>query len=293
MRRILSALALLCLAGPTSGRGEVPLSHDELARLERAAGDLRIELAQATQPAQLGGIVTRLQQLEEDLRRLRGRLDEIEFRQRRTDARLDELQAGAGPPLAGTRPAVPPTAGPPTPAGPPVAGLPGRPVGQPPGTLGTLPPGTPPTSPAVPPAAPAVETAAIDRNAPPKERYEAGLQLLQQGRWAAAEQTFDALIKDHPRDALAANAAYWLGETFYIRKDYTNAAAVFARNYRQYGPEATKGPDNLLKLGMSLSALGDRERACQTFAELDRRHANAAAPIKQTLVRERAAAGCG
>ena len=68
---------------------------------------------------------------------------------------------------------------------------------------------------------------------------------------------------------------------------------MFARNYRTYGQDAPRAPDNLLKLGMALAAMGDRDKACQTFAELGKRHPNASAPIRQALSREKTAAGCG
>ena len=81
----------------------------------------------------------------------------------------------------------------------------------------------------------------------------------------------------------APTASYWLGETYLFRKDYPTAASVFARNYRTYGQEAPRAPDNLLKLGMALAAMGDRDRACQTFDELAKRHPNASAPIRQAV----------
>lgn len=126
----------------------------------------------------------------------------------------------------------------------------------------------------------------------PPASYEAGLELLQANRWAEAEQAFTAFVQQNPNDPRAATASYWLGETYLLRKDYANAAAVFARNYRTYGPDAPRAPDNLLKLGVALAGMGQREKACQSFAELAKRHPNAPAPIRQALSRERTSAGC-
>ena len=122
--------------------------------------------------------------------------------------------------------------------------------------------------------------------------YKGALDLLQAGNWADAEQSFTSFVKDYPDDARAPTASYWLGETYFFRKDYPTAASVFARNYRTYGQDAPRAPDNLLKLGMSLAAMGDRDKACQTFGELAKRHPNAPAPIQQALSREKTAAGC-
>ena len=97
------------------------------------------------------------------------------------------------------------------------------------------------------------------------------------------------LNADH---ALAPNAAYWLAETHYVRKDYAAAAAAFARNYRLYGKDDAKAPDNLLKLGMSLQGLQETEKACRTYAELAQEFPNAPAHIQQALARERERAAC-
>lgn len=122
--------------------------------------------------------------------------------------------------------------------------------------------------------------------------YEAGLELLQARQWSQAEQAFTSFVQNNPDDPRAPTASYWIGETHFFRRDYPTAAAVFARNYRTYGENAPRAPDNLLKLGMSLAALGDKTRACLTFAELAKRHPNAPAAVRQQLSRERAAADC-
>lgn len=124
------------------------------------------------------------------------------------------------------------------------------------------------------------------------QRYRAALDLLEAGEFVLAEQALSRFLDDFPDDSRAPTAAFWLGETHFFRQDFATAAMIYARNYRKYGPDAPRAAETLLKLGMSLAALGDRERACQTFAELDRRHPNAPAPVRQMLVRERTAAGC-
>ena len=75
-------------------------------------------------------------------------------------------------------------------------------------------------------------------------------------------------------------------------RSYAAAAAAFARNYRVYGKDDTKAPDNLLKLGMSLQGLQESEKACRTFAELAKEFPNAPAHIQQAVSRERERADC-
>jgi tol-pal system protein YbgF len=129
-------------------------------------------------------------------------------------------------------------------------------------------------------------------NLPAQEQYDAAMQLLRAGDYAGAEGGLQLFLELNPDNALAPNAAYWLAETHYVRKDYSAAAAAFARNYRIYGKDDTKAPDNLLKLGMSLQGLQETEKACRTFAELAKEFPNVPAHIQQALSRERERAAC-
>ncbi|MEE9480207.1 MAG: tetratricopeptide repeat protein, partial [Kiloniellales bacterium] len=87
------------------------------------------------------------------------------------------------------------------------------------------------------------------------------------------------------------NAKYWLGETHYVRGQYHDAAITFAEGYQQY-PTSKKAPDNLLKLGKSLAALGETTDACGTYSELTRRFPNASATILQQADQERRRLAC-
>ena len=256
--------------------GAAPAAADELRALRtdvaQVADQLRgLQPAPAgVDPSRLAALEVRLTRLEEQLRSLTGRIEEAEHGQGQLAARFDRLLADLDARLR----AEPPPAASGTPA---ADGGPGQ-------TTAALPgPTQQPTLPA--PGEPAAEPAR-------EGTYETGLDLLQAGRWAAAEAAFTQFIRANPNDPRAAMASYWLAETYYFRKDYPTAAAVFARNYRTYGAQAPRAPDNLLKLGMSLAALGDRERACQTFTELEQRHPDAPAPIREALGRERANDRC-
>ncbi len=99
------------------------------------------------------------------------------------------------------------------------------------------------------------------------------------------------MTEDHPEDPLAGNAKYWLGETFYVRGDFRNAAVTFAEGFQRY-PDSTKAPDNLLKLGMSLAQLEKKDDACGAFGELLKRYPDATASILQRATRERERLGC-
>ncbi len=81
---------------------------------------------------------------------------------------------------------------------------------------------------------------------------------LQDGDNAGAEQGFETFLQSNPKHVLAGNAQYWLGESYYARKDYQNAMTAFAEGYKNY-KTSPKGPDNLLKLGLTLAVMRPQE----------------------------------
>ncbi len=127
--------------------------------------------------------------------------------------------------------------------------------------------------------------------ATPEEQYKYAFGLLSQANYGEAELALRGFVDQNPNDTLAGNAKYWLGETFYVRQDYQQAAITFAEAYQEY-PNSGKAPDNLLKLGMSLSALGSKNDACGTFAELLKRYPQAAATVLQRAKQERQRLSC-
>ena len=130
----------------------------------------------------------------------------------------------------------------------------------------------------------------------PEAQYEFAYALLLQAQrgqadFAPAEEGMRAFITANPSHRLAGNAQYWVGETHYVRKDWASAALAFGDGLKKY-PNAEKGPDNMLKLGMSLAQLNKKQDACGAFAEVDRRYPSAAQAVKQTAARERQRNGC-
>tara|TARA_B100000674_G_scaffold457802_1_gene433502 strand:- start:2025 stop:3014 length:990 start_codon:yes stop_codon:yes gene_type:complete len=101
----------------------------------------------------------------------------------------------------------------------------------------------------------------------PKEIYQRAYNMLSTGEYEAAEVAFTKFIKEYPDNKLSSNAYYWLGETFYVRKNYQLAAYNFAAGYKKF-PEGSKAADQLLKLGISLFSLEKLTEACATFKKL-------------------------
>ena len=144
------------------------------------------------------------------------------------------------------------------------------------------------------PASPTVASTAAGSALPAgtvKERYTHALNLLRQTNYDQAEIALKEFVTAHGKSPLAGNARYWLGETYYVRADYEQAAQAFFAGY-QAKPEGAKAPDMLLKLGMSLSQLKKQTEACATFSKLTSDFPGATARIKSAVARERKRAGC-
>ena len=119
----------------------------------------------------------------------------------------------------------------------------------------------------------------------PRERYQFAFGLMSQARYGDAEAALKEFIERHGEDALAGNAWYWLGETYYVRKSFMEAAQTFFQAYKK-APEGAKAPDSLLKLGMSMASLEKTEEACTTFGKLRKEFASLKPSIERTLNRE-------
>ncbi|HEX2528095.1 MAG TPA: tetratricopeptide repeat protein [Geminicoccus sp.] len=255
-------------------------------------------LAQSVNPRQVADLEARILALEEQIRDLIGRVEEAEFRSAETSQRLERLLADVDARLQGVEPgpadAAPESASETLARSSADPGFTGSTAaagtvrrGADPGVLGTISRDALLGLPEPPPEPPPADVAGS-----PRERFDAGMARLKAGDWSGAEAAFASVVASAPDDPVAPNAAYWQAETYYARKEWPQAAASFARNVRTYGAEAARSPDNVLKLGMALSRMGDRDKACAAFSEFDRRYTNATAALKQMASREKVNAGC-
>ena len=95
----------------------------------------------------------------------------------------------------------------------------------------------------------------------PKEQYNFATGLLKQGDYTTAERALREFVIDNPEHSLAGNAQYWYAETFRIRQLYTDAASAYLEGYQKY-PKSEKAAINLLKLGVSLVQIGEKDQGC-------------------------------
>ena len=134
-----------------------------------------------------------------------------------------------------------------------------------PGVLGTLPAGS--DGSAALPAAP-------NSGADPHTEFSAAMNLLAKARYDEASAAFRSYADTHPKDDLAPQAVYWVGDIAYVQKDFANAARAFAEVIKKY-PTSARAPDSMLKLGQSLIAGGQKKEGCTALAALPAKYPHA------------------
>lgn len=128
-------------------------------------------------------------------------------------------------------------------------------------------------------------------NADADAQFRAGYEALARGDYAFAEDQFSQFIELYPDNPQVTDAANWLGDALLQRGAYSEAADVLLNAF-QKAPDSPRAPELLLKLGMSLSGAGERETACRTFAEVERRYTTLPDAVKGRLAEEKTKAEC-
>jgi tol-pal system protein YbgF len=126
---------------------------------------------------------------------------------------------------------------------------------------------------------------------PVKAEYEAAADLLRTQHYDAAQQGFAAFLQKNPHSRLIAPATYHLGESYYYQSRHREAAEQFLKIATDFS-KSSVAPDAMVKLGVSLNALGAKEQACAFFSELPRKYPNAPAADKTAAAREAKKAAC-
>ena len=114
----------------------------------------------------------------------------------------------------------------------------------------------------------------------PKEQYEFATSFLKVGDYNMAERAFREFVDTNPEDELSGNAQYWYAETFRIRQLYTDAASAYLEGYQKY-PTNEKAPINLLKLGVSLVQIGEKDQGCLMIAGVKKQYPEAKQSVLQ------------
>jgi tol-pal system protein YbgF len=140
------------------------------------------------------------------------------------------------------------------------------------GTLGTLPAG---------------QTAGSTAQSATKGQYDEAMNLLARARYDEARAAFRAFADANPKDPLAPQAIYWVGNIAFVQKDYAAAAVAFAEQIKKH-PSNPQGAESMLKLGQSLLAMGEKEKGCVTLGAIKGKYKQAPANILSQAASARA-----
>jgi len=108
----------------------------------------------------------------------------------------------------------------------------------------------------------------------PENQYEFATSFLKVGDYSTAERAFREFVQTNPEHRLAGNAQYWYAETFRIRQLYTDAASAYLEGYQKY-PKGEKAPVNLLKLGVSMVQIGEKDQGCKMINGVEKQYPDA------------------
>ncbi|WP_169570052.1 tol-pal system protein YbgF [Sneathiella limimaris] len=269
----------------------------------------------SSQPVSGGGeafaiLSARIDALEQEQRRLTGTTEEMNFKLDQMKSRMDKLvldvdyrltqieqQLAGRPANQQSLPVTDPNANQASVS----STLPAPATNQAPSSVaegGELPKGTQllGTLPANNEGAPVTGTPATEQsvdlaNAQPEELYNHAMGLIRSDDYAGAEQAFLVFLENNKTHSLAGNAQYWLGETYYVRGDYNNAASAFLNGYQSY-PDSSKAADNLLKLGMTLGRMDQVKEACATFSQMEKQFKILPSRLKRIAEREKTKFKC-
>lgn len=337
MRRIalIPLLALgLALASPasaqlTDNRG----LYDRIDRLERDIQTLQAQLARGgnpgttvvTSPALSAGstpmssgapmsaartsqLDERVDQLEDLVRDITGKLEEANYKTLQTqkqlermqadiDLRFKELQTVGGAPAPAAQPglSMPAASGSALPV-PPKNGADGPGLAPGPQVLGVLTGAEAKRLNAEPPPGQAPVLTPPASVVPPKDAvaiYDDAYAKVQSGDYAGAEAGFKAFLAGNPKHQRAISAEYWLADLMFVRQDYKNSAAAFLETYKK-DPKSTKAPDMLWKVAQSFARLDppDKTDACKALALLFAQHPNMSDNVRRGATQDKQKLGC-
>ena len=115
---------------------------------------------------------------------------------------------------------------------------------------------------------------------PAEEQYEFAVSFMKIGDYETAEFALKEFIDKNRDHDLAGSAQYWYGETFRIRQLYSDAATAYLDGYQNY-PKSKKAPDNLLKLGIIMVQLGEKDQGCKMISGLKKEYPKASKAVLQ------------
>ncbi|MDR6236174.1 tol-pal system protein YbgF [Pseudomonas oryzihabitans] len=249
MSKRLQFLIALTLGVPVVAGAQVPVQDSSYGAAQSAGqgygGAGAAGAGNGAPVSGMGQLFSQLQQMQDDISRLRGQLEvqENEIRQLKQEG-LDRYQDLDG--RISQLSSAPANAGA------------GAAAGSSQAQGGAIAANSTPT----PPAAANAPAASSEPADPAKEKlyYEAAFDLIKSKDFDKASQAFNAFLRKYPNSQYAGNAQYWLGEVNLAKGDLQAAGQAFARVSQAY-PTSNKVPDSLYKLAGVEQKLGRTDRA--------------------------------
>ena len=239
---VLSAAALVAAAPFQDASAQRRSLADRVASLEQQAAGNQVSVDLLNQVTQLRSEIQALRAQNEELQH---KLDQLEQSGKAQyldiDGRLTRLEGGAPMASASTLPSPPATAR--------------------------------AAETAVADPAPVVygDQGSLAQGVDERGAYDAAFAVLRSGRYAESAQQFQAFLDAYPNGTYAPNALYWLGESYYVTKNYELALQQFQALLQRY-PTHDKAPGALLKVGLSQYGMQDMDAAEATLTEVTSRY---------------------
>jgi tol-pal system protein YbgF len=121
--------------------------------------------------------------------------------------------------------------------------------------------------------------------------YESGIAYMRAAQYEKAEDALYNFIQKYPKNELASNAYYWLGETFFVRNLFEQSAVYFLKGYQNF-PKGDKASDNLYKLAVTFSQMNKTKESCASFDKLLKEFPKLSNDMKEQVIIEKAKAKC-
>ncbi len=118
-----------------------------------------------------------------------------------------------------------------------------------------------------------------------KTLYNEAFASIKKQDYKTAEKQFEAFLELYPKNDLAGNAQYWLGESYFARGQFDKAAIAFAEGFQKYR-DSQKAPDNLFKLGLTMARMNKKEEACIAFKNFSAEYPKVSESMKKRLQKE-------
>lgn len=250
--------------GPISGGSEkLPPAERRLQAVESRTA----ELSRRLDAVNLTGMDQDNIKLRDDLRQLRGEVERMRYEFDQTqkrgrdqyldlDRRLQRLETGGAVGGGAMMPAQQQ----------PIPGMGAKVEAS--GTVTTPPAAPPAQAPSADGIAPPV-TISNSSGASPEEEgaYLTSFDALKNGKYDDAIRGFRALLEKWPQGRYADNALYWSGEAYYVKRDYKSALAAFQAVLQRF-PSSPKGPDAMLKTGLTQIELKQEAQGRETLQKL-------------------------